>query len=72
MGSRSVVQSAIKTFQYVVNVGEDKGIVRKHAQKKLIVDVELNPKKNTENLVMGSLSNQSTRIISVQKNMKKK
>ena len=70
MGSRSVVQFAIKTFQYAVNAGEDRSIVRKHALKKLVVAVELSLKKNTENLVMESLSNQSTRVISVQIKMK--
>jgi hypothetical protein len=74
MGSRSDVQYATKTFQYAVNVGEDRSIVRKHALKKLVVAVELSLKKNIENLVMGGLSNRNTRINSAQaqKKIKKK
>ncbi len=72
MGSRFIVESAARIFQYVVSAGEVRVIVHPHALKKLGVFLEMNHKKNIESPVKASLSSHNIRIDSVQKKIIKK
>jgi hypothetical protein len=72
MGSRFIVESAARIFQYVISAGEARVIVHPHVLKKLGVDLEMSHKKSIGNPIKVSLNSHNIRINFVQKKIIKK